>query len=55
MISECCGVKALRAKSYTGWYIDGELRNEWFECSRCKQRCDIVQEESNQEGVLNDH
>jgi hypothetical protein len=43
MMSQCCGVRSLKAKSSGGWYINGELVHEWWECSQCKQACDIVE------------
>jgi len=42
MISECCRVKVFKARSAGGWYINGELVHEWYECSQCKSACDTI-------------
>lgn len=42
MMSECCNAKTFKARSASGWYINGILTHEWHECSQCKQACDTL-------------
>lgn len=42
MISRCCNALALKAVSAGGWYINGMLTHEWYECVGCKQTCDTL-------------
>ena len=41
-LSECCNERALLARSLGGWYFNGELTHEWYECTQCKKPCHIV-------------
>lgn len=43
-LSECCNERVLLARSLGGWYFNGELTHEWYECTRCKQPCHILME-----------
>lgn len=54
MKSNCCGHRALQARSSGGWYINGKLEHEWFECSNCKQVCDIIEDEPIDQGDQNE-
>ncbi len=45
VLSECCNVRATKAQCATGWYIAGRKVTEWYECTNCKQPCDILDEE----------
>lgn len=44
MKSECCDAKVFKARSHGGWWINGQIVHEFYECSQCKQPCDIISE-----------
>lgn len=46
-LSECCGERAHEARSSSGWWFEGRIVYQWFECSFCKQRCDTMPVPSN--------
>lgn len=48
MLSQCCEQRVLKARSSSGWYINGVLTFEWLECSSCKQTCEALSENETQ-------
>ena len=50
MISVCCHERAFLARSGSGWWIDGKLVHEWYECGQCKRPCELWKEQRN-EGI----
>lgn len=52
LLSECCEKKVMIAKFNNGIFIHGQIVNEYYECSQCKQRCDIFPvDDENKEGA----
>lgn len=41
-LSDCCQEKANKARSASGWWFEGVLHYDWYECSFCHQRCDTI-------------
>lgn len=52
MKSICCESVARLARAASGWWINGELVTEWYECTECREPCDII--ECEQKGARND-
>lgn len=44
MKSDCCSARVFKARSSDGWWINGQIVHEFYECSQCKQACDTIQE-----------
>lgn len=42
MSSVCCSARVFAAHSSGGWWIEGKVVYDWYECSQCKQPCDTV-------------